>query len=186
MKCKGKTRPSSSAQPPDIRSQGVKLRLSVCLKIRRFLFAHSFCLLNKSFNQVSKFSDPLLCVATDLDMGKVTMNEMQVLLWGNLIGEQTAHVCLGSPSHLPSPLGRPLHPAPTWAHPDQTGAPVCIPLALGPSSQHCHTFWIASVCLQSPHWLGTSKRPPRGLLSFHPATVLAHGSYLKSVCGKNS
>ena len=117
MKCKGKARPSSSAQPTDIRSRGVKLRLSVCLKIRWFLFAHSFCLLNKSFNQASKFSEPLLCVATDLGMGNGTMNEMQVLLWEYLIGEQTANVCLGSPSHLPSLLGCPLCPAPTRAHP---------------------------------------------------------------------
>lgn len=165
MKCKGKTRPSSSAQPPDIRSWGVKLRLSVCLKIRWFLFAHSFCLLNKSFNQVSKFSDPLLCVATDLDMGNVTMNEMQVLLWGNLIGEQTAHVCLGSPSHLPSPLGRPLYPTPTWAHPDQTGAPVCTPLALGPSSQHC---------TRSELLLCVSKV----LIGWGPPRDLQEGSYL--------
>lgn len=80
--------------------------MSVCLKIRWFLFAHSFCLL-KSFDQASKFSEPLLCVATDLDMGSVTMSEMRVLLWGNLIGEQTANVCLGSPSHLPSLPTRP-------------------------------------------------------------------------------
>ena len=188
MKCKGKAQPSSLAQPTDTRSRGVKLRLSVCLKIRWFLFAHSFCLLNKSFNQASKFSEPLLCVATDLGMGNITVNEMQVLLWENLIGEQTANVCLGSPSHLPSLLGCPLCPAPTRAHPRPDRGPCVYSPSRGPLltalSHVLHCFCVSPKSLLVGD-LQKGRDLPRVLLSFHPATVLAHGSYL-SVCGKNS
>lgn len=156
-----------------------------------FLFAHSFGLL-KSFNQASKIQwAPTVCSYRLRIWAAWGWVRMQVLLWGNLIGEQTADVCLGSPSHLPSLLSGPSAHSHQTSSQARQGPPRVLP-ALGPSSQHCYTLWIASVSPKSslvggpPRGQRPSQRPPRGLLSFHLATVLAHDSYFKSVCGKNS
>ena len=136
-KMQGKTQPSSSDEPPDIWSRGVKLRLSTCLKVRWLSFAHRFCLLNNSLNQASKFTEhPLntMCsyrprygatqqrIRCSFSPGKTCWgNRLQMPAWAHLIYHCFSWEALSD--LLPPSL-----------IPDRARAPLCTPLALCPLS----------------------------------------------------